>query len=146
VPVKLAAVAVCGLVLGGWAIPLGFLLEVPAPLIYVAAALGGILGCWGLLFLADRIATWWHRWRGTDAAPAAAGAPGPAGRVRVLIDRWGAKGVGLVGPIFPGVTASVLAGTAAGLDRRALARWMTVGIAVMYGLYVIGAWVLLQVL
>jgi hypothetical protein len=54
--------------------------------------------------------------------------------------------VGLVGPIFPGVTASVLAGTAAGLDRRALARWMTVGIAVMYGLYVIGAWVLLQVL
>ena len=36
----------------------------------------------------------------------------PANGVGRLADRYGARGLGLVGPIFPGVTASVLIGFA----------------------------------
>ena len=46
--------------------------------------------------------------------------------------------MGIVGPIFPGVTASVIGGLALGLDRRSLGKWMTIGIIVMYGLYGLG--------
>jgi hypothetical protein len=59
-----------------------------------------------------------------------------AGRVRRFVDHYGVRGLGLVGPIFPGVTASVVGGLALGLDRRALGKWLTIGIVAMYALYV----------
>jgi hypothetical protein len=58
--------------------------------------------------------------------------------MRSFIDRYGVRGLGVVGPIFPGVTASVAGGLALGLDRRALGKWMTIGIIAMYGLYTLG--------
>jgi hypothetical protein len=54
-------------------------------------------------------------------------APDPDSRIRQVTDRYGAKGLGLVGPILPGVTASVAIGLS-------LARWMWIGIAVMFAL------------
>jgi hypothetical protein len=125
---------------------LGFILDVPPLLTYLAAALGGIVGCWALVLFADKVTAWWRARRGrrTDAVAPSDLDPRAAGRVRRLVDRFGVKGLGLIGPIFPGVTVSVLAGIAVGLDRRQLARWMTLGIALMYGLYVIGVVVLIE--
>jgi hypothetical protein len=68
----------------------------------------------------------------------------PDSRIRQLTDRYGAKGLGLVGPIFPGVTASVLMGLALGLSRSSLAKWLSIGIAVMFALYTAGLWLLIE--
>lgn len=97
----LLIVAVAGLLIGGWAVPLGFWLGLSPLITFLTAAGGGLAGCWAFI---------------------------------------------LVGPIFPGVTASVVGGLALGLDRRELGKWMTIGIIVMYGLYTLGAATLVYLL
>jgi hypothetical protein len=150
---KFLAVMVAGLVLGGWAVPMGFVFDLGPASTFVAAASGGLLGCWAFLLAGERISAFVRRHRGqTDEASGVAGdlpatPPNDAadeardsdtGRVRQFVDRFGVRGLGIVGPIFPGVTASVIGGLAVGLDRRFLGKWMTIGIIVMYGLYVLG--------
>ena len=138
---KLLAVMVAGLALGGWAVPMGFVLDLSPLMTFVAAAAGGLLGCWAFLLAGERISAFVQRHRGSaNGPPVPADEQGDAetGRVRRFVDRFGVRGLGIVGPIFPGVTASVIGGLALGLDRRALGKWMTIGIIGMYGLYVLG--------
>lgn len=144
---KYLAVALAGFVLGGWAVPLGFLLGLGPLETFVASASGGLVGCWSFLLLGDRFGEWLGHLKGDKSSPAVAGtANDSADRKHVkrqakfqrLVDRFGVRGLGLVGPIFPGVTAPVVGGMALGLERRALGHWMTVGIIVMYGLYTLG--------
>jgi hypothetical protein len=141
---KFVAVMVAGLTLGGWAVPMGFVFDLSPLTTFVAAAGGGLLGCWAFLLAGERISAFVHRHRGeTTSGEQSNNAPDEAGdddtgRVRKFVDRFGVRGLGIVGPIFPGVTASVIGGLALGLDRRALGKWMTIGIIVMYGLYVLG--------
>lgn len=133
-------VAVCGFVLGGWAVPLGFLLGLGPVATFASAAAGGLVGCWVFLLAGDRIAGWIDGRRASSSEETGAGEASDevaTGRVRRFVDHCGVRGLGLIGPIFPGVTASVVGGLALGLDRRALGRWLTVGIVVMYGLYVL---------
>jgi hypothetical protein len=66
-------------------------------------------------------------------------------RIREFADRYGERGLGLVGPVFPGVTASVVLGLALGMDSKSLARWLLIGIAVMFAVYCGGLWVLVEV-
>lgn len=143
------AVAVAGFVLGGWAVPMGFVLGLGPVATFVSAAGGGLVGCWAFLLVGDRFAAWIRRRRGDEEMPdARASVAGDAeadGRVRGFVDRYGVRGLGLIGPLFPGVTASVAGGLALGLDRRALGRWLTIGIVVMYGLYVLGVALLVYV-
>lgn len=147
------AVAIAGFVLGGWAVPLGFVLGIGPLGTFAAAAIGGLVGCWAFLLVGDRISEWTRRRRNgrdEESAPNEQGANGSgqdadnAGRVQSFVDRYGVRGLGLVGPIFPGVTASVVGGLALGLDRRELGKWMTIGIVVMYGLYSLGLWLLIE--
>jgi hypothetical protein len=149
---KYLGVMVAGFVLGGWAVPLGFVLGLGPVATFVAAAGGGLLGCWAFLLAGDQISAVMRRHRRADTSGSAADdeneppAEEPSdeaddtdvGRVSRFVDRYGVRGLGLVGPIFPGVTASVAGGLALGLDRRSLGKWMTIGIIVMYGLYVLG--------
>jgi hypothetical protein len=65
-------------------------------------------------------------------------------RGRRILGRWGTRGLGIIGPIFPGVTAAVLIGVGAGADARELGRWMTAGILGMYGLDTVGLWLLVE--
>lgn len=144
---KLVAVAVAGFVLGGWAVPLGFALGLGPLVTFLAAAGGGLAGCWTFILVGDRFAAWAARRRrakiGEESAPTDDmvgddAEAADAGRVRRFVDQHGVRGLGIVGPIFPGVTASVAGGLALGLDRRELGRWMTIGILAMYGLYTLG--------
>lgn len=148
---KVIVVALAGFLIGGWSVPLGFALGIAPVVTLLAAAGGGLAGCWAFILAGDRIASWWHRRRG-QAPPAAsteddaaATRNGEAGRVRRFVDRYGVRGLGLVGPIFPGVTASVAGGLALGLDGRRLGKWMSIGIIVMYSLYTLGVVLLLEV-
>jgi hypothetical protein len=140
-------VALAGFLIGGWAVPLGFWLGLSPLVTFLTSAGGGLAGCWAFILVGDRVAAWWRRRRGTEltAGPptedeeTAAGDDDAAGRVGRFVDRYGVRGLGIVGPIFPGVTVSVAGGLALGLDRRELGKWMTIGIIVMYGLYTLGA-------
>jgi len=129
-------VAVCGFVLGGWSVPLGFLLGLGPVATFAASAAGGLIGCWVFLLAGDRIAEWTSRRRGRRSDEESSDDQAETGKVTRFVDRSGVRGLGLIGPIFPGVTASVIGGLALGLDRRALGRWLSVGIVVMYALYV----------
>ncbi len=148
---KVVVVALAGFLIGGWAVPLGFVLGISPLVTFVVAAGGGLVGCWAFILAGDRVAGWWRRRRTGDGALASPAesdksAPGDdhAGRVRRFVDRFGVRGLGIVGPIFPGVTASVAGGLALGLDGRELGKWMSIGIIVMYGLYTLGALLLVD--
>lgn len=123
---------------GGFAIPIGFSLSLSAIEVYVAATVGSMLGLWVFLFAGDRL-------RVRITSKEEPDPPAPDSRIGRFVDRYGAKGLGMVGPIFPGVTATVLLGLALGMKRSALGRWMTIGIALMFALYCGGLWLLIEV-
>ena len=131
-------VAAVSFVSGGFAIPIGFALSLSAIEVYVSATVGSMLGLIVFLYAGDAVRR--RLARGRDAR-----SPDPDSSIRRFADRYGAKGLGIVGPIFPGVTASVLIGLALGMPRAAIARWMSVGIAVMFALYCGGLWLLIEV-
>jgi hypothetical protein len=135
--VAFLVVAIVSLVSGGFAIPIGFALGLNPIAVYLAACLGSMIGLVVFLYSGDKVRQWLTR----DREPRQ---PDPDSRLRHLTDRYGAKGLGLVGPIFPGVTASVLIGLTLGLSRGALARWLSIGVAVMFALYTAGLWLLIE--
>lgn len=121
-------------VAGGFGIPTGFALGLRAWEVYAASVIGGLAGLLAFLFVGDRVRL---RLAGSNDRQVDSG----IGRIA---DRYGAMGLGLVGPIFPGVTASVVLGLALHLRRGAIARWMSIGIALMYALYTVGLWALIE--
>ena len=123
---------------GGFAIPIGFSLSLSAIEVYLAASVGSMLGLWVFLLAGDRLR---KLMTGEDEPDP----PNPDSRVGKLAERYGAKGLGLVGPIVPAVTASVLLGLGLGMERGELGRWMTIGIGVMFALYCGGLWLLIEV-
>jgi hypothetical protein len=131
-------VAAISLVSGGFAIPIGFALGLSAIEVYLAATAGSLVGLFVFLFAGDKV-----RSRLTQNRPEKD--LDQTSRVGELADKYGAKGLGLVGPLFPGVTASVLLGLTLGMDKASLARWMSIGICVMFALYCGGLWLLIEV-
>ena len=63
---------------------------------------------------------------------------------RMLGDR-GVRGLGLIGPLFPWVTVSTVAGLAVGANRRELIKQMTIGIFALFALYAVGLVILIEV-
>jgi hypothetical protein len=122
---------------GGFAIPAGFLLELPALTTYVAASAGSIAGMVVFAFVGGGLRSWIvNRMDNPEEAQE---------KVAKVLGKWGVRGLGLIGPIFPGVTVSVLAGLAAGVDRNELVKWMTIGIFGLFGLYTIGLALVIEI-
>ena len=132
-----AIVMLTALVSGGFAIPLGFLLEMPALEVYVASVIGAALGMAVFAFVGGGLRSWiTKRIKNPEEAQA---------KVAGLLGKWGIRGLGLIGPVFPGVTVSVVVGLAAGVNRNELLRWMTVGIFALYAIYTVGLAVLIEI-
>jgi hypothetical protein len=130
-------VVVTALLSGGFAIPLGFLLEMPMVSVYVAAVTGAVIGMLVFAFVGGGLRSWMmQRMKNPEDAHE---------KVSKVLGQWGTRGLGLIGPIFPGVTVSVVIGLAAGIDRNELVKWMTIGIFVLYALYTIGLAVLIEI-
>lgn len=130
-------VAVTALVSGGFAIPLGFLLDMSPISVYAAAVLGAVVGMVVFAFVGGGIREFAVS-RMKD--PAAA-----QDNVSNLLGQWGVRGLGLIGPIFPGVTVTVIVGMAVGVDRNQLVKWMTIGILCLYAVYVVGLAILVEI-
>jgi len=121
-------VGVVSAVSGGYAIPLGFALGLPGVEIYLAAVIGSAIGMVVFVIVANRFeGAFEHRM----PEP-----PSPESRLGRIIDRFGERGLGLVGPVFPGVTAALVLGFALQLKRRPLLIWLSIGVALMYAVYV----------
>lgn len=130
-------VFVTALLSGGFAIPLGFLLDMNALAVYAASIAGAVTGMVFFAFVGGGLRTWiLGRIKNPKAAQE---------KVSGLLGDWGVKGLGLVGPLFPGVTVSVLAGLALGAPRGELVRWMTIGIFGLFGIYTVGLVILIEV-
>lgn len=130
-------VLVTALVSGGFAIPVGFLLEMPAFTIYLAAVVGSVIGMVVFAFVGGGLRTWIvGRMKNPEEAQE---------RVNQMLGERGVRGLGLFGPLFPGVTVSVVAGLAVGADRGELIKWMTIGIFALFALYTVGLVILIEV-
>ena len=130
-------IAVVGLLMGGVAIPGGFALGLSPLETWLAAVAGGVGGMFVFVMAGGKVRKWI-----IDRANISEEAQE---RGKRILGRFGVRGLGLIGPIFPGVTASVLIGVGAGADRRDLTRWMTIGIVVLYGIYSFGLALLIEV-
>lgn len=130
-------VAIVAVLSGGFAIPVGFLLELPALETYLAAVVGALLGMLVFVFVGAGL-------RGVIVEKLNISEEKLEGGKKML-GKYGVEGLGLIGPIFPGVTVTVLIGLAAGIGRRALATWMAIGIVLLYGIYTIGLAVIIEV-
>jgi uncharacterized membrane protein len=135
--VGFTAVVVLGALFGGVAVPAGLLAGLSPAATWIAACLGAISATWLLLLgggaIRDRLI---DRFDERQTARR---------RAEHLVQRFGARGLGLVGPLFPGVSASCVAGLALGVEARSLARWMSLGSAVLYGAYSVFWWAILRV-
>lgn len=131
-------VALIAAISGGFAIPIGFLLDLPPIEVYLAAVAGALGGLLLFVFVGSGLRDWIVRKANVTDEQLAKG--------RSILGEYGVKGLGFIGPIFPGVTVSVLIGLAAGVDRKELARWMSLGVLAMYAVYVVGLWVLVEVI
>lgn len=130
-------VAVVAVISGGFAIPVGFLLDLPPLETYLSAAAGALVGMLVFVFVGAGLREWIVKKLDISDEKLESG--------KRMLGKWGTEGLGLFGPIFPGVTVSALIGLAAGIDRKSLATWMALGIVVLYGLYTIGLVVIIEV-
>ncbi len=119
-------VAAAGFLSGGFAIPLGFALDVDPLATYLGASIGALVGVVVFLYAGDRLMAWVGR-----RPPGDADVSERALRLRDKGPGW----LGVVGPTFPGVTVSVVLALAAGFDRRRFVLWCTVGIFGLYAAY-----------
>lgn len=130
-------VAIVAIISGGFAIPVGFLLDLPVLETYLAAAVGALLGMIVFVFVGSGLRGWIVDKLNISEEKLEGGTK--------MLGKYGSEGLGLIGPIFPGVTVTVLIGLAAGIGRKELAKWMGLGIVLLYGIYAIGLAVIIEV-
>jgi membrane protein DedA with SNARE-associated domain len=129
-------VAIVAVISGGFAIPVGFLLDLPALETYLAAAVGALLGMIVFVFVGSGLRGWIVDKLNISEEKLEVGTK--------MLGKYGTEGLGLIGPIFPGVTVTVLIGLAAGIGRKELAKWMGLGIVLLYAIYTIGLVVIIE--
>jgi hypothetical protein len=129
---KFSAVLAAATVSGAVAVPLGIFVGLNPVIVFVVTSATAIGVAWGLGFGSERVraAVMGRLGRSEKAA-------GRAGRVA---DRFGAIGLGLIGPVFPGVVVTSLSAPALGLDRRRVSIWLTIGIVAWFSIFTVGWW------
>jgi hypothetical protein len=130
-------VALVAIISGGFAIPVGFLLDLPPIETYLSAATGALVGMAVFVFVGAGLREWIVHRLNISEEKLEGG--------RRMLGKYGTKGLGLVGPIFPGVSVSALIGLAAGIARKELATWMALGIVILYAVYTIGLSVIIEI-
>lgn len=120
---QLLATVGIGLVSFYVAIPGGIAMGLPAPLVWAATLAGALLGIAAIVLVGDRFRAWLVRRFGRGGAR-------EGGRLRLLWDRYGVIGWGLLAPLLVGTGLGAAVGVALGAQRRRLVLWLGVGAAV----------------
>lgn len=129
---KILAIVAAATVSGAVAVPLGIFADVNPFLVLGVAAATATCVAWGLVLGGQRLRS---RFLSTDGGESKA-----VTRTRRVVGRFGPIGLGLIGPIFPGVVASSLSGVAIGVDSKRLGIWLTIGIGVWFSLFTLAWW------
>lgn len=117
---------------GALAVPLGIFVGLHPFTVYVLTVATATTVAWALLLGG-------HRFRGAIADRLGHGEHHVA-RTRAAFDRHGIVGLGLIGPLFPGVVTSSISSVAMGIESKRLGRWLTVGIACWFAVYTVVWW------
>jgi hypothetical protein len=143
--------ALAGFAIGTPAVPVGLSLSLPGPVALLAVLSGSACSVVFAVFAMERARLRWQfrrarrksssavRAGSATGAPAGSAAPvrtaandrlaGTAGRrARRVVERYGVRGFGLVGPALFGTWGSSLLGAALGIPRWRLIRWLMVGV------------------
>jgi hypothetical protein len=129
---KLVAIVIVATVSGAVAVPLGVFANVNPILVFALASATAVGVGWGLVLGGDRLRARFAKDCASDTES--------DGRARRVFERFGPVGLGLIGPVFPGVVASSLAGVAVGADSKRLGIWLTIGIGLWFGLFSVAWW------
>lgn len=100
----------------------------------VAAFAGNIGSVYVLVLSYRRIADWWSGSEDAETVPSDQYA-----KTRRLWDRYGLPGLAFGGPVLTGVHIAALVALLAGSRSRAVAAWMTIGIAAWTLALVVGS-------
>jgi hypothetical protein len=125
-------VALIATISGALAIPLGIFVGLHPLTVYVLVVSCATAVAWTLLLGG-------HKLRASVAERLGHGEHTET-RTKGVLDRYGSVGLGLIGPLFPGVLASTISGVAVDIEPKHLGRWLTVGIATWFGFYTIVWW------
>jgi len=123
------------------AVPVGYGFDIGTETIALAAFVGSVGGTIAMVFVGDRIMPGvrrlYRRIRKKDDEPDEADQTGDekSGKARGLVDRFGAPGLGLIGPMTIGGFASAISGVAMGIPKVRLAIWIGIGQAIVVILY-----------
>ena len=129
---KIGAIVVAATISGAVAVPLGVFADVHPIVVFGVASGTAIAVAWGLVLGGHRVRSGIiARFGGSNRAETG---------VRRVVDRFGPVGLGLIGPVFPGVVATSLSGVAMGVDSKRLGLWLTVGIGLWFGLFTAVWW------
>lgn len=141
-------VAILSVIIGGAAIPIGFMMTDKISVVYIGNVLGSIFSALIIIFIGDRIKDREFR---NKINKNRAGQKiiyifeqGESNRkvlkVKLRVDKHGLRFFSFLCPIFPGVFISSLAVYILDLDRTIYKKWMFSGILLSSGLYVLGYW------
>jgi hypothetical protein len=129
---KFSAVLATATVSGAVAVPLGIFAGLNPAAVLVISSAAAIAMAWGLSFGSERA---------RSALMARFGRSGKAaGRTSRIADRFGPIGLGLIGPLFPGVVVTSLSAPALGMDRRQVSIWLTVGVVAWFSIFTAFWW------
>lgn len=129
---KFSAVLATATASGAIAVPLGIFVGLNPVAVLVVSSAAAIAVAWGLGFGSERA---------RSAVMARFGlSEKSAGRARRIADRFGPIGLGLIGPLFPGVVVTSLSAPALGMDRKQVSIWLTVGIVAWFSIFTILWW------
>lgn len=129
---KLVAIVIAAIASGAVAVPFGVFADVNPILVFVLASVTAVCVAWGLVLGGDRLRARFVKGDASD--------PKSDGRARQLVEKFGPVGLGLIGPVFPGVVATSLSGVAVGVDSKRLGIWLTLGIGIWFGLFTVAWW------
>ena len=136
--IVVAVVSVFNMYVG---IPLGYGFDLGPAAIGIAAFVGSIGGTVAMVFVGDRIMPavrrLYRRVLPKKGDPEEKGDSDreKSSRARGIVDRFGAPGLGLIGPMTIGGFASAISGVAMGLPKVKLAIWVGIGQAIVILLY-----------
>ena len=119
---------VCAIVFGIGAakpllgIPVGFILGLDPISVFITVSAGALACTVAIILLGEKVRSFaLRRW--------GSGAPGwRHTKARQLWETYGIKGIGLLGPLFPGVPLAAALGVALGAPRLTLMAWLAAGV------------------
>jgi len=106
------------------AIPAGFAFGISPWIIFLASAIGGLVGVFVVAFLGEKIRAFFDRNKKEDAAPAAEKHP----MVMRIWNKYGIVGLGFLGTMTVGAPISIAVGVGLNANLKKLVIWCCIGV------------------